>query len=133
MPTTMPFSDLLTALSSAANDQTSVVILKRCGPYWLFCTDTEPQIKRFTFHEGQFVDSFNTQAELGTVFQTLRELVSPDGSAVCEHVHDIIDIERLEPKHRPEWPRFHQQDLGRLDPGQWLNDVIINEYMNWSV
>ncbi|RUS25745.1 hypothetical protein BC938DRAFT_471723 [Jimgerdemannia flammicorona] len=123
----MSTSDLLTAaLASAANEQTSAIILKWCGPHWLFCSDAKSWVQRFT-SEGWFVDSFDPSIELIAFFQTLHDLVSPDKvGAHCGHMHNFIDIEKFMPEHQHEWRRFCQKDLDCLSGSTMSSSTSIS-------
>jgi hypothetical protein len=130
----MQASDLLTAAFAAqANSETGTLILKRCGPYWLFCTDTEPRVQRFL--GDRFIDSFDPPSELPEIFAALEcHLVSPGEASTSSIIpwckDSIVDVESLSIHQQHDWRRVCETDLDSLSPGKWLNDVVINEYVS---
>ncbi|RUS31641.1 hypothetical protein BC938DRAFT_477375 [Jimgerdemannia flammicorona] len=128
--------DLPTAAFAAhANSETTTLILRWCGPYWLFCTDMEPHIRRFL--GARFVDSFDPPSELPAIFAALECLVSPGeastGAIITRSkniLEDIFDVEEYTPEHQRDWRQVCKKDLDYLSPGKCLNDIIINEYIS---
>ncbi|RUO97147.1 hypothetical protein BC936DRAFT_140899 [Jimgerdemannia flammicorona] len=121
------------AFTARANSQT--LILRRDGPYWLYCTDTDPRVRRFI--GDQFVDSFEPPPELPTIFATLECLVSPGEAstgAIITQSRDtpaeVLDVEDYAPKHQRDWREVCENDLDCLRPGECLNDIVIDEYMS---
>ncbi|RUS30102.1 hypothetical protein BC938DRAFT_479849, partial [Jimgerdemannia flammicorona] len=114
------------AFAVHANSETTTLILRWCGPYWLFCTDTEPHVRRFLGIRF-----------LSAIFAALECLISPGETSTGAIItwsqnipEDIFDIEEYTPEHQRDWRQVCKKDLDSLSPGKCLNNIIINEYIS---